>query len=641
MYLWGNGENKERVFAMFLKKMVCFLTSALFCLTFGYLCFAAPWIDMNITYDGGTHRYSAESVYLYINGSRIENLSMPPIIFSGSTVVPAREVFEPLGAVVDWKKESEEVLIAYNDNIISIGMGKSFANVNGKEFALAVPAKIINNKAMIPARFIAEALGLEVTWDAGSRIIGISEVIKEETTTETTTQDSAESTETTTVFVYGGDDSGEYSDTGKKAAFSDVECEDGVLTVKADGLLGDFSMLESSNKKICAFDVSRAKLDIDYEYSFDDKYIKKASFMPVKNNGRNFVRVIVELNDETAYNAYMTDGGKSFVVAAGENIRTNENQNGSSSGSDSIISSDYDGNVKVLSLGQNINWQKDTLVLKKAESFNINGVSHEDNYSKRKYAVSLGCDLSDYISSGRYNIGTEAVDYVEVVNGTGGTSIIFSEKKILAYDVSADEKFIYIKHISPKKKYPKIVIVDAGHGDGDPGASANGLVEKDLTLDIARRIVNLIEKDGSVKAYAIRLDDTFYTRPERSEIANESGDLFVSIHMNSFDAARANGTEVWFYPHSNDNSIGFTSKAFADILQKNLTAALGSTDRGVKSYDYDVLTMTNIPAALCEVGFITNPDEAGKLKTDSYKDAAAEAVYKSVLEAFRIYMPER
>ena len=117
--------------------------------------------------------------------------------------------------------------------------------------------------------------------------------------------------------------------------------------------------------------------------------------------------------------------------------------------------------------------------------------------------------------------------------------------------------------------------------------------------------------------------------------------MFISIHANSFSGEKANGTEIWYYPHTNDNTIGLSCEQLAQCLRKNLINNLKSADRGTKSTNYDVLTLTEIPASLCEIGFITNPEEAENLKNDEYKNLAADAIYKAIIESFEKYTPQR
>lgn len=157
--------NKKFCFSVFVLFLSLILTTGVW---------AAPWVNLRLTYDYTVHNYNAEAVYIKINGLELEGLEMPPIIMNNFTLVPAREVLETLGAVVDWKKETEEIYIAYEDDITIIKINSNNANCNGVIKEMPVPFKIINNKTMVPVRFISEAFGFGVNWVNDERTIYIN-----------------------------------------------------------------------------------------------------------------------------------------------------------------------------------------------------------------------------------------------------------------------------------------------------------------------------------------------------------------------------------------------------------------------------------------------------------------------------------
>jgi N-acetylmuramoyl-L-alanine amidase len=103
----------------FIKRGVGFLLAvvALTAMLVGNV-MAGKYVTLTLTYDYTNHKYNAEEVKLAINGTELTNLSMPPIIFNGYTLVPAREVFEGLGATVEWKNEISQVYINYNGRLV-------------------------------------------------------------------------------------------------------------------------------------------------------------------------------------------------------------------------------------------------------------------------------------------------------------------------------------------------------------------------------------------------------------------------------------------------------------------------------------------------------------------------------------------
>lgn len=170
----------------------------------------------------------------------------------------------------------------------------------------------------------------------------------------------------------------------------------------------------------------------------------------------------------------------------------------------------------------------------------------------------------------------------------------------------------------------KVIVIDAGHGDHDPGAVGNSIREKDINLAIALKVEAILKKNSKVDVVMTRSDDTFLELKERVRVAqNVKADVFVSIHNNSGSAA-ATGTET-YYQRSD-------SKSLATVLHKYLLAATGLTDRKVQYGNFHVIRETTMPAALLEVGFVSNSGDAAKLKDDAFQQRVAEAIAKGLFE---------
>lgn len=186
-------------------------------------------------------------------------------------------------------------------------------------------------------------------------------------------------------------------------------------------------------------------------------------------------------------------------------------------------------------------------------------------------------------------------------------------------------------HSSFVETKKKTVVVDAGHGGSDPGASGNGLTEKNLTLDISKRVERLLVNAG----YAVimtRSTDEFLELKERTTIANNSGaDIFLSIHINSFTSGSANGIETWWYDKGPNPS---ESKQLATELQNALAKEVNMSNRGVKNGNLHVNRESKLPSALVELGFISNKSDTDKLKNNSFKDTLAQAIVQGIKNYF-------
>ena len=116
--------------------------------------------------------YAQNEITVYIDGKKMD-FSQPPIVIEDRTLVPMREVFETLGAVIEWDSDTETVTAVRSEKTIILKINETNAYIDGKQQALDVPACLIDNKTMIPLRFVSEALGASVDWSEKSQSIYI------------------------------------------------------------------------------------------------------------------------------------------------------------------------------------------------------------------------------------------------------------------------------------------------------------------------------------------------------------------------------------------------------------------------------------------------------------------------------------
>ena len=214
----------------------------------------------------------------------------------------------------------------------------------------------------------------------------------------------------------------------------------------------------------------------------------------------------------------------------------------------------------------------------------------------------------------------------------------------------------------------RTIVIDAGHGGKDPGAVGyRGTKEKDIALDVAKRLEKKLSKNMKVKIVMTRDEDIFLRLSERTKIANENnGSLFISIHTNAAEDRRASGFETFLIGQNKneaavrvaarENAVleleGSTSKKltdedlikatiaqsafaskselFASLVQKEIKKRVQSKDRGVKQAGFYVLMGASMPNVLVELGFISNPSEEKKLRSPQYRDQLATAIYRAV-----------
>ena len=212
------------------------------------------------------------------------------------------------------------------------------------------------------------------------------------------------------------------------------------------------------------------------------------------------------------------------------------------------------------------------------------------------------------------------------------------------------------------------IVVDAGHGGWDLGTvGRKGLLEKNLVLDVAQRLGDMLGSGLGSEVVYTRTDDTYIPLEKRTEIANDAqADLFVSVHANYSDLPSARGVETYYTNFSasansldiekRENATAAAEKApqgpailtgvalkdrteesrrLAASVERSLYGSLaainpGIRDRGVKEAGFVVLTGTAMPAILAEVSFVSSPTDEQNLQSSAYRQQIAEAIYKGI-----------
>lgn len=186
------------------------------------------------------------------------------------------------------------------------------------------------------------------------------------------------------------------------------------------------------------------------------------------------------------------------------------------------------------------------------------------------------------------------------------------------------------------------VVIDAGHGGKDSGAVRNGVMEKDLTLDVALRLQRKLQS-SALATIMTRSGDEFISLAGRAAAANRENDcIFVSIHFDEGSRAAATGVQTFYAAHQIQNSSWPTwlpflhsisgdapnlkSQSLAGFVQESLVAKTQAFNRGTKAEQFYVVSNVRHPAVLIEGGFLTNADEINRLGTEAYREQLAAAI---------------
>src|SRR5438034_5757397 len=194
---------------------------------------------------------------------------------------------------------------------------------------------------------------------------------------------------------------------------------------------------------------------------------------------------------------------------------------------------------------------------------------------------------------------------------------------VIALVASGNSSAAQTSRSSASSSAPITVVIDAGHGGHDCGGiHGQRVAEKDMTLDVAQRLRNVLSASG-YRVVMTRDSDVFVPLPTRVSIANSYRNaIFLCIHFNATQRAGAGATETYFYSRG--------SLPLASAIHNYVAGGAPSSNRGVRRRGYYVLRRTNIPAVLVECGFLTNPTEASYAQTASYRQKLADEIAAGV-----------
>lgn len=272
----------------------------------------------------------------------------------------------------------------------------------------------------------------------------------------------------------------------------------------------------------------------------------------------------------------------------------------------------------------------------KTFTYILNGVENSVDLEAIGVNAKFGVDeVYEGYEAGNSDTNTEQEVEASVVDVESGKLV--SASTDIASTLSETESAISTESLEGRtvRSRNKVVVLDPGHGGSDGGATANGLVEKNLTLKIAQYCKEELEKYSGVTVYMTRSTDVAVGLEERVQMAKNWGaDVFVSIHMNSASPA-ATGAEVWYPNNSYNSEIHNNGQKLASDIENELVS-LGLANRGVKIRNsesgskysdgsiadyYSVIRnskLAGFPGIIVEHAFLTNSADAEKLKQESF-----------------------
>ncbi|GED30461.1 N-acetylmuramoyl-L-alanine amidase family protein [Brevibacillus centrosporus] len=536
-----------------------------------------------------------ETVNLMIGGQAVSP-EVPPEIKNGRTLVPVRVIAEGLGADVDWDAAARKATITRGSQKLTLTLDSKTAQVNGKQVKLDTAPVISKQRMLLPLRFVGESLGVTVGWDNSTRTVIANETPQVEINGNKPEQAISLYQMDGTLYASAqavADQLGLKGFQWERPERGKTVDDQLVLPVEQleKELGGSFTWNENKN----SLEIKRQNQMT--EVSLDGDLVRIGTSKPIRAQslvleGPN--RIVLDLpqttlDDDLQDLSRQSDDG---VVTVGK-----VEDRDTAASVDEDVDADED---------------QDEALDEDSEQFT----------ESEQAAASDEPEEKPLIASVRYSQYSQSPDTVRVV-------IELNQKS--QYNVTYTDDGLEVKLTAKPQKTGFLIVVDAGHGGKDPGSLGTyGNHEKDYTLSVSNKVVELLKQYKEFQVVPVRTTDVFYELSERVAIANEqNADLFLSIHANAFPKPTAGGTETFYY---NANS-----KTFAQVVHKHLQGATGFTDRGYKASGYYVIKNTKMPAVLTETGFLSNPTENAKLTNPAFQDKIAQALVAAIREYYLSY----
>ncbi len=617
----------------------------------------------SLYYDGEIHQYTADKINLNINGVELKESDLPlqPLNLDGArTLVPLREVFESLGARVNFNSVTNTVTILDDNNTVVVTVGSTTGTINGNQVEMDTAPKFVSidsdspKKVMIPLRFVGEGLGYEVNYDASTRTVYVNKPNTEnpENTENIITNEDTENTENTT--------NEKEILNAERLTFSTSKDVD-LFTLYGTDKSPNLESEPTKNGNTLYIDVLKPNNILN---GVSNNLISENVTGVVVNSYKVYdisntaTRIEVNLKKEYVYNVVKNGNlTKIYIKPVAENT-VNENNNSNNTENTGNISIENKGVLTFNTTPRTTTVKINKTLANISSDFNTKNILHTDNYMKYIYELALPISLQNVLQNQNYPINNEILKSIDVVNTNGETKFVFNGENVLYASVSEDSENIIFTIKAARDVYDKIIVIDAGHGGTDPGTKGvlNGTTyyEKTVVLDMAKKATEYISVDTRFKVYETRPYDIFVERAPRPAFSSKiQADMFISIHANAAESTVANGIETFYfdvekedatylagrgvYPNEHRKEVTAESKAFAKVMHENLIQTTLLTDRKYQHKDLEVLRSNEVPSILIETGFMSNQRELINLIDEGYRTKVAKCIADTVIGYYNSY----
>lgn len=562
----------------------------------------AKTVQVQVEINGKTKNYSNTGQAVSLDGKTITTSKIPSVKINSTWMVSVTEVFEKgLGCTYSYNDSSKQISLTNpnTDTTVSFTVGSKTVKVSGEDEedknttetlpCQAVPATNLNTSntgILVPVSFLAKKLGFHCVYRSASNTIVL----------------------TTTTFLDKDVNIPDYDTSIYSNVLTTILIEQNTTASREELSLITKNATTENNVKIEENDASGI-----YTYTFLNTYNAIGNIQ--KSFSTSFIKKItVTTSDQNVVVTVSFKNKYSYMTLLEED--------GISA---SFSSSTYSLKVKL------------------PESVEFSQVKDTDQYMKKQFVLEIPGNWKEYYTKNPVTANNNVIKKISITTTASKkkTRITVKTKSLQGYKITEKNGFFTVEIDDPKKIYSNIVVLDAGHGGKDNGATNRGTKEKDLnyTIIYSKAKEYFDSKDSNIKAYWTRSDDTFITLSDRAKFASKVGaDLFISLHMNSCNRSSVNGMEIFYSKDNNtEENSGLTSRILARKMLTKLTGDLNASSRGVKTAGFYVIKHNTVPAILIELGFLSGNSDYKKLTSASYQNKAAKSIYQCVESIFKTY----
>ncbi len=210
----------------------------------------------------------------------------------------------------------------------------------------------------------------------------------------------------------------------------------------------------------------------------------------------------------------------------------------------------------------------------------------------------------------------------------------FTLNGVYEYRSIFEDHTLYVEFVPSKEMYEKIIVIDPAYGGEEHGVTADGILSKNITLDVAKALKTMFD-ESDIKVYYTRMDDSNPTAQDRVELAAATkADMMIRIEVSGDENSKLYGTSAVY--NSKFFIPGFGNVELADLLEREVVTSISGKACGLfeSQQEDQVMNSATVPAAAIRVGYLTNSQEAILLQREDYIKRIAEGIYNAVIKAY-------